>query len=88
MYISNDTSYIGLSCHLKSVTYCHQSLAALCIFTIVYSDKKLKKEEKRREEIEDEVRVKKREQGTLNRELASLENKYQLLVSYLLLFIH
>lgn len=43
--------------------------------------KKLKKEEKKREEVEDEVRLKKKEQGTVNRELASLENKYQLLVS-------
>lgn len=45
-----------------------------------FSGKKLKKEEKKREDIEDEVRAKKKEQGTLNRELASLENKYQLLV--------
>ena len=44
------------------------------------TDKKLKKEEKKREDIEDEVRAKKKEQGTVNRGLASLENKYQLLV--------
>lgn len=48
------------------------------------SDRKLKKEEKKRDEIEDEVRAKKKEQGQVNRELASLENKYQLLVSTLL----
>lgn len=42
--------------------------------------KELKKEERKREAIEEEIRAKKKEQGQLNRELASLENNYQLLV--------
>lgn len=43
--------------------------------------KDLKKEEKKRDAIEEEIREKKKEQGQLNRELAALENNYQLLVS-------
>lgn len=43
--------------------------------------KSLKKAEKKREDIEEEVREKKREQGQINRELATVENQYQLKVS-------